>query len=676
MQPKSIIVRNDENAQTRLADLFPEEIEFFKRRFIWSSNSDGCYTRHRYEPLYVPVFGEVPKWCPLKTRGGWQRLYTELVDSLVEKHLDLERFHRTASFKDRLFPPTDETAFWVGTMAGKRTFNDCLDLDSHDTIAWRLEPTRWHPDKTGVCGGPYDHRYLPVVRPSLKFFQMAKIVHDNFPNRIWAFSSANFGLGVWSVSDDSELTHVLFDRISNRLEAVGLPNLEHYPRPPKTIGSLGKTHRRPCGMDSAIITEDGILTDPIVQIRAFISPPRTPSFPTIVQTCISMLRQSYDSFIQSGGTMDHKPMPVDERICLVKGCEQIIDDVLTWLDDGCHIDSGLLQHVEPESEPKASVTVENNVITMLGESVFSAEEDDSVINHGDYPDSFWQADLKAVAGSGQWVQFVKFLVDHGFPVDDKFEKVISPLALWFGFVELFGKDRSRIKDVLHRFVLTRHNGKVTRLLAGKDSEVLSNVDRIVDSVLDGEDDHGKELFALLRQKRNSGQYKDVFQFESTIMETAGPSLSSTQEREENKFYLICRGLIQSNSTPDWEYEPDLTPLPDDLQNEIRDAFKQSKRQLRRNKTGRYPTLDAITQFFNYLFSGRKIGTRRASQKLLIQMGFPSKNKKRDQIINVLTTAGLLHKGSYRSKSRSRRWMLDKSVVSLMNKEQKEQAAAS
>ncbi len=58
------------------------------------------------------------------------------------------------------------------------------------------------------------------------------------------------------------------------------------------------------------------------------------------------------------------------------------------------------------------------------------------------------------------------------------------------------------------------------------------------------------------------------------------------------------------------------------------------------------------------------------------MGFPSNNKKRGKVIKVLTDARLLHKGSYRSKTRSRRWMLDKSVVKLMHDERNEQSAAS
>lgn len=142
--------------------------------------------------------------------------------------------------------------------------------------------------------------------------------------------------------------------------------------------------------------------------------------------------------------------------------------------------------------------------------------------------------------------------------------------------------------------------------------------------------------------------------------------------QENQYYLTCGGLIPSQPQAAWVYEPDLTPLPDKLTEQIRASFKTAKRQLRRNMTtGRYPTLDAITQFFNYLFSGHKTGTRRASQQLLHQMGFPSNNKKRLQIIKVLIDAGLLHKGPYRSKSKSRRWHLDKSVIRLLNEERQQ-----
>ena len=132
-------------------------------------------------------------------------------------------------------------------------------------------------------------------------------------------------------------------------------------------------------------------------------------------------------------------------------------------------------------------------------------------------------------------------------------------------------------------------------------------------------------------------------------------------------HLICGGLIEANEPGGWQYQPDPTPLPDEVISRVRRAFKQARRQLRQNnKTGRYPTLDAITRFFNYLFSGRKSGTRRASQKLLVQMGFPKKNKERKPIFDILEKERLLHRGGYLSKTRSRQWSLDKSVLGVMH----------
>ena len=94
-------------------------------------------------------------------------------------------------------------------------------------------------------------------------------------------------------------------------------------------------------------------------------------------------------------------------------------------------------------------------------------------------------------------------------------------------------------------------------------------------------------------------------------------------------------------------------------------FKQAGRPLRR-KHGQYPTLNAITRLFNYLVYGRKSGHRRASQKLLNDMGFPAKTKERQAVMSVLLKAKLLHKGDYLSRTKSRLWILDNSVLELMN----------
>lgn len=631
---------------------------------MWSSNTKGCYVRQRYEKLVIPFVMTIPKWCPLKTRGEWQHLYPELVDSLVEKHLNFERFCKTSKLGpslDRLSPDSHETAFWLGMMAGVQTYNDCIDLDSHDQIGWNPVPTLWHSSRTESMNGPFSWRHVPVMRPSMRFFQMAKVIYETFPNRIWAFSSANFGLAVWKVYDQPEMTHVVYRKVEASLQAAGL-TVEHYPMPAKS--GLGRCHRRPCGMDSAIITDDGLITDPIQQIRAYMSPPKTPNFENILKACFDGLRRSYDLFLEQGESIDHQRMPDDEKKFLVEGCLQILEDVETWARAGCPIDRALIS--------KAPEPAHDHDDAGDGDQTFCCDDSDFEITYcstdsDKYPDFFWKTDLKAVAKSGQWIQFVKFLVENGIPAEDRFTEVVSTLAKWFGFVELFGEERSRIKAVLTQFAMTRHNGKVSRLLAGQVEDVASHVGRIVDHVLDGEDTDGKQLFAEIRQKRAAGQYRHGnYELAAEIMQEQQDTLPSIQG-EHTLSYLLCGGLIQDSepdeATTGWGYQPDDTPLPDEVMNRIRLAFKTAKKQVRRNKTtGRFPVLDTITRFFNYLVCGRKSGTRRASQELLIQMGLPKKNSERDRIIAVLLEDGLIQKGGYVATQKSRQWFLDSAVV--------------
>lgn len=631
---------------------------------MWSSNTSGCYVRHRYDKLVIPLVMTIPKWCPLKTRGEWQHLYADLVDSLVEKHLDFERFTKTSKIGpslDRLSPDSHETAFWLGMMAGVQTYNDCIDLDSHDQIGWNPVPTLWHSSRTGRTNGPFSWRHVPVVRPSLRFFQMAKVIYDHFPNRIWAFSSANFGLAVWRVYDQPEMTHVVYRKVEASLQAAGL-TVEHYPMPAKS--GLGRCHRRPCGMDSAIITDDGLIIDPIQQIRAFMSPPKTPSFENILKASCDGLRRSYDVFLKEGESIDHKLIPDAERRFLVESCLAVLEDIEAWSGSGYPIDRALISEVPKAAEDHEDQGDSENFD--LDECGFETEP---LKVSDEFPDIFWQASLKAINKSAQWVQFVQFLVENGVPTEDKFNQVVLTLARWFGFVELFGEDPDRIKAILRHFALTRHNNKVSRLLAGQEEEVLSQVDRIVDHVLANEDAAGKELFARIRQKRATGQYKNNFVFEAQILATEPHPPSSQQPL--SSFYFICGGLIQDSepeeTTTGWGYQPDETPLPDEVINRIRLAFKTAKKQVRRNKTtGRFPVLDTITRFFNYLVCGRKSGTRRASQELLIQMGFPKKNSERDRIIAVLLDDGLIQKGGYVATQKSRQWFLDMSVVQTIH----------
>lgn len=505
----------DRTSEPTLADLYPEEVVFFKQKFIWSSNRQGFYTRHRYHPVTSDSGNLLPKWQPFKRQGGWQPLYAELVDSLAEKHLDFERFCRTCPLNDRLKPSDSESAFWLGTMAGKRTSCDCLDLDSHDVIGWASLPTRWHPDRTGWPPGPYDYRIVPIVRPSLAFFMQAKLVYDHFPGRIWAFSSANLGFAVWKIRSYDEPTDVAYNRVENLLEG-----LEHYPLPARSENSLGRPHRRPCGMDSGVLTCSGLVTDPIEQIRLFMRPPRTPSFSQILDTYWSTLRGMYSLFLEHGVSVNFKRMQADEKKALFEKTEQTIQEIQEWASQGCVIDQELVRQDGNTAKP------ETRVVCAFPESDVPETVAPNPADLTEHPQYFYDVDLKAVAASGQWVQFVKFLVENGFPREDKFSEAVSALGLWFGFVECFGQDRDRIKELLVVYVSRLHNDKVSRLLAGEEQEVVAHVGRIVDHALANEDDEGKRLFAEIRQKRASGRYQTIYTFAPQILgrsEVASPS---------------------------------------------------------------------------------------------------------------------------------------------------------
>jgi hypothetical protein len=47
------------------------------------------------------------------------------------------------------------------------------------------------------------------------------------------------------------------------------------------------------------------------------------------------------------------------------------------------------------------------------------------------------------------------------------------------------------------------------------------------------------------------------------------------------------------------------------------------------------------------------------------MGFPKKNDERRRIFDILEKERLLHRDGYLSKSKSRQWSLDKSVLEVM-----------
>jgi hypothetical protein len=649
---------------TPLMTSYPEELQFFKRIFVWGCSHDCFFTRSFYEETVIDgpstrglteQEGQlgftsgflIHRWRPYRTKQQKpQKLYPALVDSLVEKHLAFDNFCRSCSPKDRLKPQDWETAFWLGSVAGPRTWTSTLDIDLHERLGWITTPTRWHqPGRHS----PHDTRYLPVPRPSLRFYMQAKLVYDAFPNRIWSFSSGSLGLAVWQLFSAPELTHVLDRKIRTRLKACGLGGLEHYPTPKHPRAMFGRPHRRPCGMDSGIITANGVLTDPIQQIRWFMSPGETPPFETIIHQHISAVRLAFECFLEGGGSEDHRPLNLEERKKLVAQGEETLSQVSEWLDDGCPVDARLISQGRANNPDLVISPVElgtdilNSTGVVVGNNRGKKKESlpEDLEN---VPSCFLSVDLPSIIEQGLWFEFVRFLAQHGFPAEDKVFEIIGTLARWFLFVELYDRPDSETIAVLTAYVTKYHNDKISRLKSNQVNEVISQIPRIVAQVrrsTDGE----FGCFEDIRRKRATGRYRHSWTFVPEIMGFGAKVPTPNPETFGQK----------SEDSPGWTYVPDDTPLPDFLVQKIFKTFRQAGRQMRQAPDGKRPVLVAITRFINHLNTGQ--GSRRCSIQLLQQMGFPSSGKDLQKITGLLVKAGIVARGGYRPKSCSRLWIL-------------------
>jgi hypothetical protein len=650
---------------------FPEELTFFQKVFIWGGSSDCFFTRSFYEETVVDGCWArslteeerrltstrsgfiIPRWRPYRTKHGTpQKLYPELVDSLTEKHLAFDNFCRSCSSKDRLRPQEWETGFWLGTVAGPRTWSSALDIDLHEQIGWYSKPTRWcQPDRDA----PHETRYLPVPRPSLRFYMQAKLVHDAFPNRIWAFSSGSLGFAVWRLLPEPELTHVSDRKIRSRLNAIGLRGLEHYPAPKNPRATLGRPHRRPCGMDSGIITPNGVLIDPVDQIRWFMAPGQTPSFEKLVREHISAVRKTYECFLRGGGSEDHHPLQPKERADLVGEAERTLGHVAEWLDKGSPVDAKMLGFRKltggrsPNQTPELGTDIINSTCVVGGliegrserKSTNDKNEGTFPFLAPQHPASFYSVDLPQIIEQGLWLEFVRFLVEEGFPVQDKFFEIVGTLAKWFVFVELFDRPDSETIHILTTYVLNQHSNKISRIEGKKAEEVISQISRIVQFIKTSTDSMGG-CFEEIRRKRATGRYRTIWNF--------SPKILGIEQKGDNSAAKVAK-----SGSEQWRYEPDDTPLPEFLVQKIIESFREAGRQIRRGRDGNQPVLVAITRFLNHLNAGQ--GSRRCSIKLLQQMGFPSRGRDLQQIMGLLVKAGIVSKGGYLSRSRSRLWIL-------------------
>lgn len=282
---------------TPVVNLFPKEVEFFRHFWIDLASFEGFYIRSAYFDRLNDDGYLLCKWRPAKyTNSKNGRRHFSTFDEAARKRETEKHLHWPGyvTRTRKRFKHAPEPAYWLGTLAGPQTRSDAIDLDSHTVVGFYRVPS--------FNGG---FRELPVPKCGIEFFEVMKRLHDAFPDRIWTTTSANLGKCLWRVHDRPVSTKNIYSEIHCQLADIGL-ELEIYPQPPLSAFSLGKCHRRPFGLDSALHTEDGIIVTPIRQIQAIMGRNSTISFPTLFRQHIQMMYHVYRLWEQDGSEPTNK----------------------------------------------------------------------------------------------------------------------------------------------------------------------------------------------------------------------------------------------------------------------------------------------------------------------------------------------------------------------------------
>ena len=333
---------------------------------------------------------------------------------------------------------------------------------------------------------------------------------------------------------------------------------------------FGRCFRRPFGQDYCTITDNWLLEHWVKQLDWFEKAKEAPSFRAVYHALRSLLVREWDGYDATGkmekvGLLEGKPHLLKYH----KGKEVFnakqLDDDLERLD--AWADQGFLKSLSA-SEP---VLTDLRPINLPGVQLSSANHPQKDKSPEKKPASECEIDMSAVC-DGQWVQNCEKWAKCGLPCHDSIFQVVSHLARWFYFIEFWNDPEDlrleRIVEILTEFVVTKHNGFVSRLNAGHERDVVKQVGRIVSCAVIKVDDLGKWWFARVRHKRQSGQYRRVIYLEPVIgMSHRGGKAVQDNESLSSSLGLICcsdlgigNGQKESCIEPHEDQDPSLPPI--------------------------------------------------------------------------------------------------------------------
>jgi hypothetical protein len=631
------VPRPDERPST----VFPEQfaaycehfVDFFPRSpyFVRTTYDGGS----RYGGWPEKKSKKTGRPLPLVDSGKWLNK-----TDCVERHLDYEQW---LLFKQTTEPSEGHERFgdyyWLGMTRPKKTKFHSIDFDNKRILGYYGKPV------------------LPVVHMPLDHFKAMKRIYEEFPHRIWCITSETLGLDIIERHKllDSDEIH---DRVKRRLSQIGLGNTEVHPM-------RGRCKRRPFGTHYRTITADGVLDTWQTQLNYYQKPGPTPSFEQIFRALLECLVEQWRCWLSKGDAKNHRLNVTS----VLEPHRHHFQEIKRWFHDGCPVNEPVQIAVlvgipaEPESPPSQTSC---KVRRQQPVSDFNLQE----------------------LRNGNWAKGLERIARNGLTSEDSVGHVAHELAKFLWWVELYDRpepDREReILELLVQFVTTKNNGFITRWNDDHKAEVLSQLDRCLRSAIDLDVDHRSqslECFALIRQKRQAGQYRHVINLRPLIT-GACPSLRSVESclepfvdpdpclqhlgmdsGDSHKNTGKAASTLTSLSLPSIYFSVGgLEALDAPLAEPIVSRINEHCGRSRLHRYG--------TRLLNHLFKSKGV-CRIPHEALSLLLGYQDR-KRTTKYTNILIKAGLLEKDHYVRGKRTCGYWLTKEARQMFEDAKRQQ----
>ena len=240
-----------------------------------------------------------------------------------------------------------------------------------------------------------------------------KRLYDAFPNRIWCISSLTLGLHIWETVRFPQTVELIHAVATPRLKGIGLGSTEVHPM-------FGRPFRRPFGTDYFTITDSGLLEHWTDQLDYFENVAETPTFAAIYREMRSQWQSSWAHFRRDWGHgtfrgyAQHSHLQkyfIERNWVSDREVEEEVKRCDLWAERGF-----------PSQMPTSE-----GVIIDLGTKAAKASVRQAPA---------CEITLAQVCNR-EWVQNCEKWAIAGLPCHDSILLVVSQLARWFFFIELW-----------------------------------------------------------------------------------------------------------------------------------------------------------------------------------------------------------------------------------------------